>query len=47
MSQINFAEDKAESITQANDAGSLSEQVMKLRDLEDLIEKKRIGIKKD
>ena len=46
MSQINFAEDKAESITQANDAGSLSEQVMKLRDLEDLIEKKELELKK-
>ena len=46
MSQINFAEDKAESITQANDAGSLPEQVMKLRDLEDLIEKKELELKK-
>lgn len=34
---INFEEDQAESITQANDAKSLSDQVLKLRNLEDKI----------
>ena len=34
---INFEEDQAESITQANDAKSLSDQVIKLRNLEDKI----------
>ena len=46
MNQINFAEDKAESITQTNDAGSLADQVVKLRDLEDMIEKKELELKK-
>jgi len=36
-SMINFEEDQAESITQANDAKSLSDQVIKLRNLEDKI----------
>ena len=46
MNQINFAEDKAESITQTNDAGSLADQVIKLRNLEDAFEKKELELKK-
>ena len=37
MSNINFEADQTESITQTNDAKTLSEQVVKLRDLEDKI----------
>jgi len=36
-SKINFAEDQTESLTQVNDAKALSDQVMKLRDVEDAI----------
>jgi len=36
-SSINFAADQTESLTQVNDAKALSEQVVKLRDLEDAI----------
>ena len=37
MSNINFEADQTESITQTNDAKALSDQVIKLRDLEDQI----------
>jgi hypothetical protein len=37
MSNINFEADQTESITQTNDAKALSDQVVKLRDLEDKI----------
>ena len=37
MSNINFEADQTESITQTNDVKSLSDQVIKLRDLEDQI----------
>jgi len=37
MSSINFEADQTESITQANDAKELSDQVVKLRNLEDQI----------
>jgi hypothetical protein len=37
MTTINYEIDQAESITQANDAKSLSDQVIKLRNLEDKI----------
>ena len=37
MSNINFEADQTESITQTNDGKTLSEQVVKLRDLEDKI----------
>ena len=37
MTTINYEIDQAESITQANDAKSLSDQVLKLRNLEDKI----------
>ena len=37
MNNINFEADQTESITQTNDAKTLSEQVVKLRDLEDKI----------
>ena len=37
MCNINFVADQTESITQTNDAKTLSEQVVKLRDLEDKI----------
>jgi len=37
MSNINFEADQTESITQTNDAASLADQVIKLRDLEDHI----------
>ena len=37
MSNINFEADQTEYITQTNDAKTLSEQVVKLRDLEDKI----------
>jgi len=37
MSKINFEADQTESITQTNDVKSLSDQVIKLRDLEDQI----------
>jgi hypothetical protein len=37
MSNINFEADQTESITQTNDAASLADQVIKLRDLEDTI----------
>ena len=37
MSNINFEADQTESITQTNDAKTLFEQVVKLRDLEDKI----------
>ena len=37
MSSINFEADQTESITQTNDAKALSDQVIKLRDLEDEI----------
>ena len=43
---INFEEDQAESITQANDAKSLSDQVLKLRDLEDKIALTEATLKK-
>ena len=37
MSNINFEADQTESITQTNDAASLADQVVKLRDIEDKI----------
>ena len=37
MSNINFEADQAESITQTNDASSLAEQVVKLKNVEDQI----------
>ena len=37
MSNINFEADQAESITQTNDASSLAEQVVKLKNIEDQI----------
>ena len=37
MNNINFEADQTESITQTNDAKALSDQVIKLRDLEDQI----------
>jgi hypothetical protein len=37
MSNINFEADQAESITQTNDAASLAEQVVKLKNVEDQI----------
>ena len=37
MSNINFEADQTESITQTNDAASLADQVVKLRNLEDKI----------
>lgn len=43
---INFEEDQAESITQANDAKSLSDQVLKLRNLEDKIALAENNLKK-
>ena len=43
---INFEEDQAESITQANDAKSLSDQVLKLRTLEDEIALAEANLKK-
>jgi hypothetical protein len=45
-SMINFEEDQAESITQANDAKSLSDQVLKLRNLEDKIALAENNLKK-
>ena len=43
---INFEEDQAESITQANDAKSLSDQVLKLRNLENKIALTENNLKK-
>ena len=34
---INFEADKQDSLTKVNDAKSLSEQVLKLKDMEDLV----------
>ncbi len=46
MTTINYELDQAESITQANDAKSLSDQVIKLRNLEDKIALAEINLKK-
>jgi len=43
---INFEEDQAESITQTNDAASLADQVVKLRDIEDKIKVAEDNLKK-
>jgi len=43
---INFEQDQTESITQANDAKSLSDQVVKLRNLEDKIALAEANLKK-
>lgn len=43
---INFEDDQSESITQANDAKSLSDQVLKLRTLEDEIALAEANLKK-
>ena len=43
---INFEDDQSESITQANDAKSLSDQVLKLRTLEDEIALTEANLKK-
>ena len=46
MTTINYELDQAESITQANDAKSLSDQVIKLRNLEDKISLAENNLKK-
>ena len=46
MSNINFEADQTESITQTNDVKSLSDQVIKLRDLEDQIKNVEDNLKK-
>ncbi len=46
MTTINYELDQAESITQANDAKSLSDQVIKLRNLEDKISLTENNLKK-
>ena len=43
---INFEEDKTESITKTNDANELSDQVVKLRNLEDQIKSTEDSLKK-
>jgi hypothetical protein len=45
-STINFEQDQTESLTQVNDAKSLSDQVLKLRDLEDRIALTEAALKK-
>ena len=46
MNQINFEQDKTEAINQTNDVKSLSEQVLKLRNLEDQIKNTEDNLKK-
>jgi hypothetical protein len=46
MSNINFEADQTESITQTNDAASLADQVVKLRDIEDKIKVAEDNLKK-
>ena len=43
---INFEADKQDSLTKVNDAKSLSEQVLKLKDMEDLVAAKEEELKK-
>jgi len=46
MNQINFEKDKTESINQTNDVKSLSDQVLKLRNLEDQVKEAEDKLKK-
>jgi len=46
MNQINFEQDKSESIEQTNDVKSLSDQVLKLRSLEDQVKDAEDNLKK-
>ncbi len=46
MSKIDFEKDQTESITQTNEVKALSDQVVKLRDLEDRIKEKDTELKK-
>tara|TARA_R110000823_G_scaffold203658_2_gene334709 strand:- start:4901 stop:5455 length:555 start_codon:yes stop_codon:yes gene_type:complete len=46
MSDINFEADQTESITQTNDAASLAEQVVKLKELEDQLKLAEDNLKK-
>ena len=43
---INFEEDQRQDLNSVNDAKSLSDQVVKLKELEDDLEKKRKRIKR-
>ena len=46
MNKINFEQDKSESIQQTNDVKSLSDQVLKLRNLEDQVKEAEDNLKK-
>jgi len=46
MSKIDFEKDQTESITQTNEVKALSDQVVKLRQMEDQVKEKEIELKK-
>ena len=46
MNSINFEEDQREDLNSVNDAKSLSDQVIKLKKLEDEVEEKEKRIKR-